>query len=644
METADFKYNIDSFADIKIMRYHIDGWEKLSLRQKTYVYYLSEAAKWGRDIIWDQNCRHNLKIRKAVETVFEKFDGERGGAEWDKFVVYAKRLFFSNGIHHHYALDKFVPECSQEYFGFLMDATGQHDTKTEILSLVFDPEICPMRQYTGTDKDMIMASAVNFYDGTISKDEVNGFYDKMTDPNEKEPVSYGLNSRLMRNADGTIVEDVYRIGGLYGKAISRIVENLEKAACFAENELQKKLIATLIEYYQTGDLKTWDRYNIEWVSETEGDIDFINGFIEDYSDPLGRKATWESLVNFRNRDASKRTQTISGNAQWFEDHSPVDCRFKKKEVKGVSAKVISAVCLGGDCYPSTPIGINLPNSNWIRKEYGSKSVTIENITDAYNLAAEELPQSMLAEFAWDDSEIELIKKYGNLTGKVHTDLHECLGHGSGQLLEGVSQNALGEYGAALEETRADLFGLYYIADPKLVELGILPDSEAYKAEYMSFIRNGVFTQFVRVELGKTNTEAHMQNRKLIAEWCFEQGKQNNIIERRVRNGKTYFVINDFGALRELFGRFLAEIQRIKSEGDYKAGKHLIEKYAISIDSELHREAKERYAKLNLKPYGGFVNPEIEPVFENGKICDFNLSYTEDYLGQMLNYGKKYATL
>lgn len=644
MESESFRYVIDSFADIKIMRYRIDGWENLTLKQKTFIYYLSEAAKWGRDIIWDQNCRYNLQVRHVLEGILNNYRGRREGDGWDKFLTYAKRVFFSNGIHHHYALDKIMPECSQQYFENLMDESGQSELKETLIPIIFDPQICPMRQYVGTDKDIVLESAVNFYDGTISKNEVEDFYRKMEKPDDERPLSYGLNSKLKRDAEGNIVEDVYKDGGLYGEAISKIIEFLNKAKPFADNENQQKYISTLIDYYRTGDLAVWDEYNIEWATETQADVDFINGFIEDYSDPLGRKASWESLVNFRNVESSKRTETISSNAQWFEDHSPVDACFKKKNCKGVTAKVISAACLGGDCYPSTPIGINLPNSNWIRKEYGSKSVTIENITDAYNLAAEELPNSMLKEFAWDDNETAIVKQYGNLTGKVHTDLHECLGHGSGQLLPGVNPNALGEYSSALEETRADLFGLYYIADPKLVELGILPDGEAYKSEYISFIRNGLFTQFVRVEPGKKNTEAHMQNRKLIAEWCFGEGQKDNVIEKRVRDGKTYFVINDFVKLRRLFARLLCEIQRIKSEGDYEAGKNLIEHYAINIDPVLHQEVRERYAKLNLKPYGGFVNPEIEPRYENGEIVGFEIAYPDNYLQQMLDYGKNYRTL
>ena len=464
------------------------------------------------------------------------------------------------------------------------------------------------------------------------------------DPADKTPISYGLNSRLVKGPDGIIREEVYKVGGLYGPAIEKICEQLEMAAAVAENDAQKQYIASLVEYYRTGDLRLWDKYNIEWLSDTLGTVDFVNGFVEDYNDPLGRKATWEALVNFKDMEASRRTEIISANAQWFEDNSPVDQRFKKKEVKGVSAKVINAATLAGDCYPATPIGINLPNADWIRREHGSKSVTIANITAAYSKAAEESPRSMLSEFAWSEEEIALQKKYGSLTDDLHTDLHECLGHGSGQLLPGTSPNALGEFSSTLEETRADLFGLYYIADPKLVELGILPDMEAYKAQYASYIRNGIFTQFTRVELGRPNTEAHMQNRKLIADWCYEKGLKDNVIEKKVRDGKTYFVVNDYEALRGLFGELLAEIQRIKSEGDYKAGKALVEKYAVNIDPELHKEVRERYAALNLKPYGGFVNPTIVPVKKGGKVVDYRIDYTQGYMEQMLEYGHKYATL
>ena len=638
---ADFHYLIDEFADLKIMRYKVPGWEELSLGQKEYIYHLSEAAKYGRDIIWDQNCKWNLPVRHTLENILENYKGDRNCAEFAQFETYAKRVFFSNGIHHHYSEDKFFPECPREYFASLMAAVGEENA--DLLEIIYNPDLLSQRKSTNASGDIVAESAVNFYEG-VTRAEVEKFYADMVDPADKTPISYGLNSRLVKGPDGIIREEVYKVGGLYGPAIEKICEQLEMAAAVAENDAQKQYIASLVEYYRTGDLRLWDKYNIEWLSDTLGTVDFVNGFVEDYNDPLGRKATWEALVNFKDMEASRRTEIISANAQWCEDNSPVDQRFKKKEVKGVSAKVINAATLAGDCYPATPIGINLPNADWIRREHGSKSVTIANITAAYSKAAEESPRSMLSEFAWSEEEIALQKKYGSLTDDLHTDLHECLGHGSGQLLPGTSPNALGEFSSTLEETRADLFGLYYIADPKLVELGILPDMEAYKAQYASYIRNGIFTQFTRVELGRPNTEAHMQNRKLIADWCYEKGLKDNVIEKKVRDGKTYFVVNDYEALRGLFGELLAEIQRIKSEGDYKAGKALVEKYAVNIDPELHKEVRERYAALNLKPYGGFVNPTIVPVKKGGKVVDYRIDYTQGYMEQMLEYGHKYATL
>ena len=637
----DFKYLVDEFADLKIMRYQVPGWDGLTLQQKEYVYHLSEASKYGRDIIWMQNCRYNLPIRKVVENILENYQGDRTGEDFKAFETYAKRLFFSNGIHHHYAEDKFVPECSRAYFESLMTAVGESDP--ELLSVIYDPTVLPQRKSTDKSGDIVAESAVNFYDG-VTKAEVEAFYAKMMNPKDKIPVSYGLNSRVVKGADGKIYEDVYKVGGLYGPALEKICSELEMAAAVAENETQKEYIADLVAYYRSGDLKLWDAYNIKWVNDTLGTVDFVNGFVEDYTDPLGRKATWEALVNFKDIEASRRAELISENAQWFEDNSPVDNRFKKSEVKGVTAKVINVAVLAGDCYPAAPIGINLPNADWIRREHGSKSVTIANLTSAYNKAAQESPKSMLGEFVWDERELEAEKKYGGLTNDLHTDLHECLGHGSGQLLPTTSPNALGEYSSTLEEARADLFGLYYLADPKLVELGILPDMEAYKAQYSSYIRNGIFTQFTRIELGKKNTEAHMQNRKLIADWCYEKGLADNVIEKKVRDGKTYFVVNDYEKLRELFAELLAEVQRIKSEGDFEAGQALVEKYAVEIDPELHKEVKERYAALGLKPYGGFLNPEIVPVEKDGVVVDYEVRYADDYLGQHLEYGKKYATL
>ena len=638
---SEFKYLVDEFADLKIMRYQVPGWDGLTLQQKEYVYHLAEASKYGRDIIWMQNCKYNLDVRKVLENILQNYKGDRTSAEFAQFETYAKRVFFSNGIHHHYAEDKFFPECSAEYFAGLMAAVGVENAA--LLDIIYNPEVLKQRKSTDKSGDIVAESAVNFYEG-VTKAEAEKFYNDMLDPKDETPISYGLNSRLVKGADGKIYEDVYKVGGLYGPALEKICAELEKAALVAENDIQKEYIADLVAYYRSGDLKLWDDYNIKWVNDTLGTVDFVNGFVEDYNDPLGRKATWEGLVNFKDVEASGRTELISDNAQWFEDNSPIDNRFKKSEVKGVTAKVINVATLAGDCYPAAPIGINLPNANWIRRDHGSKSVTIANLTSAYSKAAQESPKNMLAEFAWDEAEIELMKKYGDITGDLHTDLHECLGHGSGQLLPGTSPNALGEYSSTLEETRADLFGLYYLADPKLVELGILPDMEAYKAQYQSFIRNGMFTQFTRIELGKKNTEAHMQNRKLIADWCYDKGLAANVIEKKVRDGKTYFIVNDFEALRGLFAELLAEVQRIKSEGDFEAGKELVEKYAVNIDPALHKEVKERYASLSLKPYGGFLNPEIVPVVKNGEVVDYEIVYNDSYLDQMLQYGEKYSTL
>ena len=642
-DKGDFKFLLDEFADVKVMRYQVPGWDALSLQQKEYVYHLAEAAKYGRDIIWMQNCRYNLDVRKMLENALENYSGDRTSEDYAKFEAYAKRVFFSNGIHHHYAEDKFMPECAKEYFQAVMESVGESERCAELIDVIYDPAVLPQRKSTDKSGDIVAESAVNFYEG-VTKAEVEKFYAAMTDPSDKTPVSYGLNSKVVKGSDGVIREDVYKVGGLYGPALEKIIAELEKAALVAENQTQKDYIADLVAYYRTGDLKLWDEYNIKWVNDTLGTVDFVNGFVEDYNDPLGRKATWEGLVNFKDSEASRRAELISANAQWFEDNSPVDQRFKKKEVKGVTAKVINVAVLAGDCYPAAPIGINLPNADWIRREHGSKSVTIANLTAAYSKAAQESPKNLLGEFAWSEEDIAFEKKYGDLTNDIHTDLHECLGHGSGQLLPETSPNALGEYSSTLEEARADLFGLYYMADPKLVELGILPDMDAYKAQYSSYIRNGIFTQFNRIEFGKKNTEAHMQNRKLIADWCYEKGLADNVIEKKVRDGKTYFIVNDYEALRGLFGELLAEVQRIKSEGDFEAGKALVETYAVNIDPELHKEVLERYASLGLKPYGGFINPDIVPVEKDGKVVDYKLVYNDSFLGQMLQYGKKYSTL
>lgn len=641
-QDTDFHYLLDEFADLKVIRFRVPGWDNLSLRQKEYAYHLSEAAKLGRDITWDQYCKWNLPIRHVVEDILNEYEGDRECADFQNFTVYAKRLFFANGIHHHYSEDKFFPECPKEYFQSLMEAVGDGEQATELLEVIYSPDIYPQRRSTSKTGDIVELSAVNFYDG-VTREEVDKYYNSMMDPNDKTPISYGLNTKVVKE-DGKVVEKPWKVGGIYGPALERICAELEKAAAVAEADLQKEAIGKLVEYYRTGDLKTWDDFNIDWVQDTVGTIDFINGFIEDYDDPLGRKATWEGYVNMKDSAASARTEVLSANAQWFEDNSPVDPRFRKPHVKGVSAKVVDGITLAGATYPATPIGINLPNADWIRRDYGSKSVTIANITHAYDYAAQESPKSTLTEFAYDQAEIDAYKQYGSYTDEIHTDLHECLGHGSGQLLPGVSSTALGEYQSTLEEARADLFGLYYMADPKLVELGIMPNAEAYKPAYSNYIRNGLFVQFTRVELGKQNTEAHMQNRKLIAEWCYEKGAARGIIEKKMRDGKTYFVVNDYEALRGLFAELLAEIQRIKSEGDYAAGKNLVETYAVNIDPQLHKEVLERYAALNLKPYGGFVNPDIVPVEKDGKVVDYKIVYVDNYLQQQLDYGKKYRTL
>ena len=636
-----FRYTVDSFADLKVMRYQVPGWDELTLKQKEYAYHLAEAAKWGRDILWDQNCKDNIRLRHAVENILENYAGDRECAEFQDFTVYAKRLFFSNGMHHHYAEDKFFPTCPQEYFASLLKAVGIDDD--DLLDVIYNPARYPQRRSTETSGDIVALSAVNFYDG-VTRDEVEKYYASIVDPKDPCPVSYGLNTKVVKGADGVVRELPWKAGGIYSPAIEKICDELLKAREVAENDIQARALGLLVDYYRTGDLRKWDEFNIEWVKDTIGTVDFINGFVEDYNDPLGRKGAWEGYVNIKDFAASARTETLSANAQWFEDHSPVDPRFRKATVKGVSAKVINAVCLAGDSYPSTPIGINLPNADWIRKDHGSKSVTIANITHTYDYSAQEFPKSVLSEFAWDEAEIARSKQWGTVADEIHTDLHECLGHGSGQLLPGVSTTAMGEYASALEEARADLFGLYYTADPKMVELGIMPDPEAYKAEYDSYIRNGLMVQFNRVELGRPNTEAHMQNRKLVAEWCYEKGAADNVIEKKVRDGKTYFVVNDYVKLRALFAQLLAEIQRIKSEGDYAAGKALIETYAVHIDPVLHKEVKERYNALDLKPYGGFINPEIRPVEKHGKVVDYEIVYSDDYLGQMLEYGKKYGAL
>jgi len=640
-EPEEFKYTIDSFADVKVMRYRVPGWDGLTLRQKEYAYHLSEAAKWGRDILWDQNCAGNLTLRHALEDILENYDGDRDCDDWRNFLTYAKRVFFANGIHHHYAEDKFFPECQREYFGSLLSSVRYEGDSQALLSFVYD-HILMQRRSTSPEGDIVALSAVNFYDG-VTRDEVEAYYESSIVPGDDTPVSYGLNTKVVKE-NGKVVEKPWKSGGIYGPAIDHICTELEMAAKCADSPQQKEYIGLLVSYYRSGDLRLWDAYNVAWVRDTVCKVDFINGFIEDYNDPLGRKGAWEGIVNIRDDEASRRTEILSANAQWFEDNSPISSEFKKKECKGVSAKVVNVTVLAGDSYPAPPIGINLPNADWIRRDYGSKSVTIANITHAYDCSARELPNSVLAEFAYSEEEKSLAKQYAGIADEIHTDLHECLGHGSGQLMPGVSSTAMGEYSSTLEETRADLFGLYYEADPKLVELGIMPSKEAFKAVYDSYIRNGLMVQFNRVELGRQNTEAHMQNRKLIAEWCYEKGLKDNVIEKRIRDGKTFFVINDYEALRGLFAELLAEVQRIKSEGDYAAGKALVETYAVNIDPEIHKEVKERYEALGLKAYGGFINPEIVPLEKNGEVVDYQIVYSDDYLKQMLDYGRRYSAL
>ena len=652
---SEFKYTVDEFADVKVMRYTVPGWDDLTLQQKEYCYHLAEAAKWGIDIHWDQNCSHNLELRHALETIIKEYDGDRCCPEYEAFEEYAKRVFFSAGIHHHYSEDKFFPQdpCTEEYFTSLLVSTCQQDAAALLVPYVFDPAVCPQRRSTSAEGDIVALSAVNFYEG-VTRGEVEAYYKGIEVPGDPTPVAYGLNTKVVKE-NGVVVEKPWKVGGIYGPAIEKICEELKAAAECAETPAQKHQLELLVEYYNTGDLRKWDEFNVAWVQDTLGVVDFVNGFVEDYNDPLGRKGSWEGHVNVKDVKASARTEVMSANAQWFEDHAPIAPEFRKPVVKGVSAKVIDAVCLAGDAYPSTPIGINLPNADWIRRDYGSKSVTIANISHAYDCSAQEQPRSALSEFAWDDEEIAREKKWGSIASEIHTDLHECLGHGSGQLLPGVSSTAMGEYSSTLEEARADLFGLYYIADPKLVELGIVPDPEVYKAGYASQIRNGIMVQFNRIEPGKTNTEAHMQDRKLIAQWCYENGQNYHfcdekgcrtidVIEKRVRDGKTYFVITDYTALRELFAELLAEIQRIKSTGDYEAGKALVEKYAVNIDPELHQEVIERYSSLGLKPYGGFLNPTIVPVYEEGQLVDYALKSPEGFLDQMLEYSAKYGVL
>ncbi len=641
-EADKFDYTVEQFADLQILRYRVPGFENLSLQQKELVYYLTEAALQGRDILFDQNGKYNLRIRRTLEAVYTGYKGDKNTPDFKAMEVYLKRVWFSNGIHHHYGSEKFVPGFAPEFFkeavlsvdaSTLPLAEGQTAEQLcdELSPVIFDPTVMPKRVNQAAGEDLVLTSACNYYDGVTQK-EAEDFYNAMKDPKDETPVSYGLNSRLVKE-NGKIQEKVWKVGGLYGQAIDKIVYWLKKAEGVAENPEQKAVIAELIKFYETGDLKTFDEYAILWVKDLNSLVDFVNGFTESYGDPLGMKASWESLVNFKDMEATHRTEIISGNAQWFEDHSPVDKQFKKDEVKGVSAKVITAAILAGDLYPATAIGINLPNSNWIRSHHGSKSVTIGNITDAYNKAAH--GNGFNEEFVYSDAELQLIDKYADLTGELHTDLHECLGHGSGKLLPGVDPDALKAYGSTIEEARADLFGLYYVADPKLVELGLTPNADAYKAEYYTYLMNGLMTQLVRIEPGNDVEEAHMRNRQLIARWVFEKGAADKVVELVRRDGKTYVVVNDYGKLRTLFGELLSEIQRIKSTGDYQGAHDLVENYAVKVDPALHAEVLERYKKLNLAPYKGFVNPKYEAVVDAaGKITDVKVTYDEGYAEQM----------
>ena len=648
-----FNYVVDQFADLQVLRYRVAGFDSLTLQQKKLVYYLSEAALQGRDILFDQNGKYNLQIRRLLETLYVHFTGDRTEEPFLALEVYLKRVWFSNGIHHHYGCDKFVPVFSAEYLKNLILHTDVSLLPLEsgetveamcdkLFPVIFHPEVMPKRVNQNDGEDLVETSAANYYEG-VTQQEAEAFYAAQKAQGDAEhPVMYGMNSRLVKK-DGVIQEEVWKVGGLYGKAIEKIIGWLHRAEEVAENDSQRQVIRLLVAFYQTGDLKLFDDYSIQWLKDTASRVDFVNGFIESYGDPLGMKASWESIVNFKDLEATRRTELISSNAQWFEDHSPVNPSFKKERVKGVSAKVITAAMLAGDLYPSSAIGINLPNSNWIRSVHGSKSVTIGNLTDAYNKAAR--GNGFREEFVYSEAEKELLDNYADLTSDLHTDLHECLGHGSGKLLPGVDPDALKAYGSTIEEARADLFGLYYMADAKLVELGLLPDNEAYKAEYYSYMMNGLMTQLVRIEPGAQIEEAHMRNRQLIARWALEKGRDGQVVEWVKKAGKTFVRINDYVRLRELFGQLLAEIQRIKSEGDFEAARALVENYAVKVHAALHAEVLERYRSLHLAPYKGFVNPVYTPqVDENGEITDVTVLYDEGYTEQMLRYSRDYSNL
>ena len=651
-EEVPFDYTVEQFADLQILRYRVPGFDTLSLPRKRLIYYLTQAALEGRDILFDQNGKYNLQIRRLLESIYIHYQGNRSTDEFRAIETYLKRVWFSSGIHHHYACDKFVPGFTAAYLSEVIHSLSSSCIPTEkdetveemckkLFPVIFDPSVMPKRVNQTDGEDLVLTSAANYYEG-VTQQEAEDFYAALKKPDDTQPVMYGMNSRLIKE-DGQVKEQVWKIGGMYGTALERIVWWLQKAEEAAENDIQRKIIRLLIDFYRTGDLKTFDAYSIAWLKDTDSMVDFVNGFIESYGDPLGMKASWESIVNFKDMDATHRTELISSNAQWFEDHSPVAPQFKKERVKGVSAKVITAAILAGDLYPSTAIGINLPNSNWIRSVHGSKSVTIGNLTDAYNKAAR--GNGFREEFVYSSTEMTLLDKYADITDNLHTDLHECLGHGSGKLLSGVDPDALKAYGSTIEEARADLFGLYYLADDKLVELGLTPDNEAYKAEYYSYMMNGLMTQLVRIEPGCNIEEAHMRNRQLIARWVLEQGHDEKVAELVKRDGKTYVRINDYAKLRGLFGRLLAEIQRIKSEGDYESARRLVENYAVKVDQELHTEVLARYRALHLAPYKGFVNPVYTPETDaDGNITDVKISYTEGYAEQMLRYSREYSNL
>lgn len=636
-------YVVDRFADIEVLRYDVPGFEDLSQRQRLFVYYLTEAALAGRDILWDQNCRYNLAIRDLLEDVYANYKGDRNDPQFRGFEKYLKQVEFANGIHHHYSMDKFMPEFTPEFLSAQIDKLPRRpENLSELMRVIFEPSYMAKRVNQAEGQDLIATSANNLYGPGVSQREVEEYFAAVKDTTSTTPVSYGLNTRIIKK-DGRIVEEPYRIGGLYDAALRRIVDNLEKASQYADSPEQQAVIRKLIDYYHTGDLRKFDEYSIMWVEDTTPRVDFINGFIESYGDPLGMTGSWESIVNFKDLEASHRTETIAGNAQWFEDHSPVDPRFRKEKVKGVTAKVITAAILAGDSYPSTPIGINLPNANWIRAAHGSKSVTLENITRAYDEASH--GNGFNEEFVIDKPTADLLDKYLFITDNLHTDLHECLGHASGRLLPGVDPDALKAHGSTLEEARADLFALYYLADPKLIELGLLDNPDAYKAEYYKYMLNGLMTQLMRIEPGKDVEEAHMRNRKLIAEWALEKGKPDNVVELVSKDGKTYVRINDYARLRDLFGQLLGEIQRIKSEGDYEAGRNLVETYAVKVDPKLHKEVLDRYSRLDIAPYRGFVNPVYVPVRnDKGAIVDVKVTYGEDYLPQVMRYSREYKTL